>query len=157
MRFQNQLSLGRVYKWLWGLCILGLVFTGFGQLPIYARYKLSTLPGLKWSADFYFTHALHEVFAFLFIALAVYAIILWLFGGRPALSKAGILKLIILVGIFATGIVRVLKNFHDFYFSPDTLLVADLGHLALAVVFLVAIAITAALSSPWFKKEYREQ
>jgi Ni,Fe-hydrogenase I cytochrome b subunit len=151
MRFHKQMNLGRIYKWLWGLCILGLVFTGFGQLPIYSRYKLSTLPGLKWSADFYFTHALHEIFAFLLIALAVYAIVIWFFERRPALSKAGFLRLVILAGIFATGIVRVLKNFAGFYFSPNTLLVADIGHLGLAVVFLLAIAITAALSKPWLK------
>jgi Ni,Fe-hydrogenase I cytochrome b subunit len=157
MQLQNQPAFGRLYKWLWGLCILGLVFTGFGQLPIYARYGLSTLPGLKWSADFYFTHALHEAFAFLFIALAVYAIVIWLFGRRPALSMSGLLRLAILAGIFATGIVRVLKNFHNIHFSPDTLLVADLGHLALAVVFLVTIAITAALSRPWLKTGYYGQ
>jgi formate dehydrogenase gamma subunit len=40
-----------------------LIFSGFGQMPMYARYYLDTLPGLWWSSDYSVTLPMHYIAA----------------------------------------------------------------------------------------------
>ena len=48
-------------KWMYGLVMFFLVLSGFGQMPIYKRYYLADIPGLKWASDFYITHYVYRV------------------------------------------------------------------------------------------------
>ncbi len=45
----------------WAVALSGLVllFSGFGQMPMYSRYMVDRLPGLAWASDYAVTFQLH--------------------------------------------------------------------------------------------------
>lgn len=45
----------------WAVALSGLVllFSGFGQMPMYSRYMVDQLPGLSWASDYAVTFQLH--------------------------------------------------------------------------------------------------
>lgn len=45
--------------WVVALSTFVLVFSGFGQMPIYSRYMLDRVPGLSWASDFSVTLVIH--------------------------------------------------------------------------------------------------
>ncbi|HET6499016.1 MAG TPA: cytochrome b/b6 domain-containing protein [Coriobacteriia bacterium] len=54
--FENRLS-----HWLVAGSTFALIFTGFGQMPMYSRYGIADLPGMAWAADYHLTLLLHYV------------------------------------------------------------------------------------------------
>lgn len=57
---------------VYGLILFFITLSGFAQMPIFARYHISDIPGLGWLADFYVTHAVHYIMAALLLALGAY-------------------------------------------------------------------------------------
>lgn len=49
----------RFIHWTTALSIFLLIFSGFGQMPIYKRYFVDTLPGLSWSSNYWVTLNIH--------------------------------------------------------------------------------------------------
>ncbi|MBC7106049.1 MAG: cytochrome b/b6 domain-containing protein [Firmicutes bacterium] len=49
----------RVVHWAVALSTVALIFSGFGQMPMYKRYGVAQLPGLGWSGDFGTTLFIH--------------------------------------------------------------------------------------------------
>ena len=39
----------RIIHWLIALSCFILVFSGFGQMPVYKRYMITDLPGFTWT------------------------------------------------------------------------------------------------------------
>lgn len=52
--FENRLT-----HWLVAISTFVLIVTGFGQMPMYARYGIADLPGMAWAADYQLTLLLH--------------------------------------------------------------------------------------------------
>ncbi len=129
-------------KKLFVLLVIGLFFTGMGQLPIFKRYYIADVPGLGWTADFYLTHVLHYIFSGILLFLFFYL------GGKflaqrrlNQISPFGWLKILLWAGIVVTGVMRVLKNFPQLTFSPELVMLIDLSHLGLVFLLgLVALA-----------------
>ncbi|MHB8919331.1 MAG: formate dehydrogenase subunit gamma [Desulfocucumaceae bacterium] len=61
--------------WTIALSTLALILSGFGQMPMYKRYRIADLPGLGWSADYSVTILIHYSAAMLFLAAVVYHIV----------------------------------------------------------------------------------
>lgn len=61
--------------WTVALSTLALIFSGFGQMPMYKRYRIADLPGLGWSADYSVTLVIHYVAAALFLMAVTYHIV----------------------------------------------------------------------------------
>ncbi|MFZ5645366.1 MAG: formate dehydrogenase subunit gamma [Bacillota bacterium] len=61
--------------WTIALSTIALIFSGFGQMPMYKRYGISDLPGLGWSADYSVTIIIHYVAAVFFLVAVAYHII----------------------------------------------------------------------------------
>jgi len=122
------------------LMFVFMAFTGSGQMPIFARYYISDLPGMAWSADFYLTHYLHYLGACLFLALLAYAALDYLLSGRRRYALTGVAYVCIalLGGIVITGIFRVLKNLPDVVFSPAFTMFIDIAHLGFMILYIVA-------------------
>lgn len=57
----------RFSHWLIAISGILLIFSGFGQMPMYKRYFITAIPGLSWSGDFAITLLLHYITAVLFI------------------------------------------------------------------------------------------
>lgn len=129
--------------------VLLLALTGFGQMPIYNRYWVTSLPGLGWTGDFYLTHTLHYIFAAVFMGLLTYAVIQYAGRWRRRLkvSFSGKLRAALYLGVVVTGIVRVLKNLPQMFFDPTTVMLTDILHLA--SVMLLGAAALVALVRGW--------
>ena len=52
--------------WLVAISGIVLLFSGFGQLPMYKRYNVIKIPGLEWSSNFEITFVLHLVASVVF-------------------------------------------------------------------------------------------
>jgi hypothetical protein len=130
-----------------------LAFTGFGQMPIFKRYGISSIPGMGWSADYYITHYIHYLGAIVLIALMAYALVDFLASGRKSfrLTAAGSLQIILLSGIVATGVFRVLKNLPHVVFSPGFTMFIDLAHLGIMMFYLIVALILKLTGRGWLR------
>lgn len=83
----------RLVHWTVALSTLALIFSGFGQMPMYYRYYVYKIPGLWWSADFSITLIVHYIAAaVLLLAVgfhAVYHLIRRDFGLLPRRGDVG--------------------------------------------------------------------
>lgn len=76
--------------WLIAISGLVLVFSGFGELPMYKRYMLTALPGLSWAGDFHIQLKLHYMAAIVFVAAGVFHVLYHgLLGHRGLMPKRG--------------------------------------------------------------------
>lgn len=79
----------------WAVAISGvlLIFSGFGQMPMYNRYFITAIPGLHWSGNFEITLAMHYVTAIIFTAAVTFHLIYHLMMGEfSIMPRRGDLK-----------------------------------------------------------------
>ncbi len=119
------------------LLVVALLFTGFAQMPIFARYYLASVPGFAWTADYYLNHVLHYGLAIVLLAVLGWrAVLAW----RRSWTVGGVLLAACWAGVAATGLVRVMKNQPDAFFAPDLVMWVDWSHLGLVMLLgLVAL------------------
>lgn len=138
----------RVFVVLVGL----LAFTGMMQMPLANRYYLTSVPGLAWTGDFFFVHKFHYVLASLLLFFAAMISVNWFLEWRHRLTitPMGKIRLWLLLGILASGGVRVYRNLPDVTLDPVIVLVVEWVHLGL-VMALGGVALVALIrkSSPY--------
>lgn len=61
--------------WTIAISTIALIFSGFGQMPMYKRYRVAEIPGLGWSADYSVTLIIHYVAAMFFLLAVAYHIV----------------------------------------------------------------------------------
>lgn len=82
-----------VQHWLVALSGIVLLFTGFGQLPIYKRYMLDQVPGFGWASDFILNFKIHMIAAAVFTFAAVFHLVYhYIEGGRSIMPMKGDLR-----------------------------------------------------------------
>jgi hypothetical protein len=115
-----------------------LALTGFAQMPIFKRYYVADVPGLGWLAQYYTTHTLHYLGAIVLMSVAAYvAVEYWAQGRRSVrLTVSGWIQAVLLAGLIATGLIRVVKNFEAHYLSEGWIVFLDIAHIALAMGLL---------------------
>lgn len=135
------------------LAMVLTVFTGFGQMPIFKRYYISDIPGMAWAADFYATHFLHYVGAMVLMGLFAYFILDYFLSERKMfrLSASAYLRIILMAGIVATGILRVFKNLPDVVFSPAFTVFIDIAHLGFAMAYLFTALVLLIMKRGWLQ------
>lgn len=139
------------------IVVLMLGLTGLSQLPLMKRYYIAKIPGLGWLGEYYTTHFMHYLFAGLLVLLLAYVVITYLVldRGRFALTGPAYIRIVLLVGLVASGIFRMLKNIPGVDYSPDFVMIIDFAHLGLATALLL-LGIAAVLSrSRWVKVRNR--
>jgi hypothetical protein len=152
MRHKRGKDRGGAVWWAFVLLFVVMAFTGFGQMPIFKRYYIADIPGMGWSADYYLTHTLHYLGAILLLALFSYSAAYYLLSGvvrSYKLSTAGIIRVLLLAGLTATGVVRVLKNLQGVSFSPTFTMVVDISHLGFMMAYLAAAVLFLVLKQGW--------
>jgi formate dehydrogenase gamma subunit len=79
-----------IEHWVLALSGLLLLFSGFGELPMYKRYMVTEIPGFSWAGDFYVNLKIHYLAAIVFIGLIVFHFVYhgWL-DHRGLLPKKG--------------------------------------------------------------------
>jgi len=65
----------RISHWLIGLSGIVLLFSGFGQLPMYKRYNIVKIPGLAWSSNYEITLLIHYISAAVFTATILFHLV----------------------------------------------------------------------------------
>lgn len=135
----------RLFSTLYRIVIGVLAISGLLQMPIAKRYYIASLPGLTWLGDFYVTHEIHYWAAALFLLLVFYRAATYFAqrGGRARLSVLGRARIVLLLVVVASGILRVLKNRPEIYLTPSVVVFADLLHLGSVVLFGLAVLVTA--------------
>lgn len=130
-----------------------MALTGFAQMPIFKRYYIADIPGLGWLADFYFTHILHYIGAMVLLALFAYFPVNFLLQSRKTyrLTAAAYVRILLLTGLVATGIFRVLKNLPDIAFSPGFTLFIDIAHLGFMMSFVLVAFLFLLFRKGWLK------
>ncbi len=143
----------RPLRILYILTLIILAFTGFGQMPIFKRYGISSIPGMSWSADYYSTHYIHYLGAIFLIALMAYAATEFLASRRKhfTLTKAGAVQIGILSAVVATGVFRVLKNLPDVVFSPGFTMFIDISHLGFMMLYFIVALYLLITGRKWIR------
>ena len=65
----------RVTHWLIAVSGILLLFSGFGQMPMYQRYNVVKIPGMAWSSDYEITLLIHYISAAFFTAAVVFHLV----------------------------------------------------------------------------------
>lgn len=66
---------GRFVHWTVALSTIALIISGLGQLPLYKRYFVDTLPGLGWTSDYAVTLQIHYLAAAALTMAVVYHVV----------------------------------------------------------------------------------
>jgi copper ion binding protein len=79
--------------WLLAISGLLLIFSGFGELPMYKRYMVTQVPGLGWAGDFFIQLKLHYLAGIVFVSVLVFHTLYhgWL-GHQGLIPKKGDVK-----------------------------------------------------------------
>lgn len=138
----NSGVLSRPLKWFYLIVLFALVFSGFGQMPIFKRYYLADLPGMAWTADFFVTLNIHYIAAALLLGICTYVVVLSILNGTiKNLMNARTLTRAALLGILTvTGGVLVARNLPGFVLPPAVIVAATVTHVAATMLFLIAAA-----------------
>ena len=138
--------LGGGVKALYIISLAVLIFSGFGQMPIFKRYYLADLPGMAWSADFFTTLTMHYIAGAVFLGLVAYYLIsrglarsLWPLKSGTAWTR-GILLLVLIL----TGALLAARNISGVYVPPNLIIATVFTHLAATMIFLL-------LAATWFR------
>ncbi len=123
----NNRALTLVFRFV----VIALLFTGFAQMPIFARYYLADVPGFAWTADYYLNHVLHYALAIVLLVFLGWRLPLVLRRPWPA---SGIMLGLCWAGVVLTGVIRVMKNQPDAFFSPNLVMWVDWAHLGLVIL-----------------------
>jgi cytochrome b subunit of formate dehydrogenase/copper chaperone CopZ len=79
----------------WVLALSGflLIFSGFGELPMYKRFMVTQIPGLGWAGDFFIHLKIHYLAGIVFFSVMIFHAFYhgWL-GHKGLLPKKGDLK-----------------------------------------------------------------
>ena len=62
----------RITHWLTAVSGILLLFSGFGQLPMYKRYNLVMVPGFSWSSNYEITLLIHYLSAVVFTSVIIF-------------------------------------------------------------------------------------
>jgi len=122
-----------IEHWVLALSGLLLIFSGFGELPMYKRYMVTQIPGLGWAGDFFINLKIHYLAGIVFVSIMVFHAIFhgWL-GHQGLLPQKGDFKasLITILSMFGFG--KEPKS--DKYLAEQRLAYAYLGGVGLILV-----------------------
>lgn len=65
----------RITHWLVAASGILLIFSGFGEMPMYKRYNVVKIPGLGWSGDYWTMLDIHYLTAAIFTAAVFFHIL----------------------------------------------------------------------------------
>lgn len=141
-------------RWTAIAAVTALAVTGFGQMPLYKRYYIGSIPGLEWTADYYITHNIHYISAVILLGLTAYYIAKYFLQNRDVLSITlqGRVIHVILSGIIITGVFKVIAAQRGVYFSEGLIFLLDLLHIMFALLFLLSAAVFKIMKYSWYEK-----
>ena len=143
-----------VLKRLYPVALTIALYTGFGNMPIYKRYYISSIPGLGWSGNFYINLNIHYSCGVVLLGLAVYFSLIYLKTSTSAdqLTTTGLLRAVFFGLSLLTGILLAIRNLTEINFGFGSQMVVVFMHLGIAMILLVLSIGCAVVRSPWRRK-----
>jgi len=119
--------------WILAISGLILIFSGFGELPMYKRYMVTQIPGLGWAGDFFINLKIHYLEGIVFVSIMVFHGLYhgWL-GHQGLLPRKGDMKVSIITILSMFGFGQEPKS-HK-YLPEQRLAYAYLGGVGLILV-----------------------
>jgi hypothetical protein len=129
----------KIMRALFIIAAVALGFSGFGQMPIFYRYYITSIPGLGWASNFFATQLVHYLAAILLLALVAFFGLNHLLTRRRQrrLTRTGVVRTVLLAGVIASGFGMAVKNMSGIKFSFQWGIITDLVHLGLAMAFIL--------------------
>jgi copper ion binding protein len=119
--------------WILAISGLLLIFSGFGELPMYKRYMVTQVPGLGWAGDFFINLKIHYLAGIVFVSVMVFHALYhgWI-GHQGLIPRRGDFKasLITILSLFGFG--EEPKS--DKYLPEQRLAYAYMGGMGLILV-----------------------
>jgi hypothetical protein len=136
---------------LYILFLVVALFTGFGNMPIYKRYYISTIPGLGWAGNFYINLNVHYIIGALLLGIAAYFALVHLKrrSHKIHLTTTGALRAAILGLSLVTGILLAIRNLTSVNFTFASQMTVAFVHLGMAMILLVLSVVCGIIKSPW--------
>jgi copper ion binding protein len=92
--------------WILAISGLLLIFSGFGELPMYKRFMVTQIPGFGWAGDFFINLRIHYLSGIVFVSIMAFHAIYhgWL-GHQGLLPRRGDFKasLMTILSMFGFG------------------------------------------------------
>lgn len=143
-------AIDRLMRWIYMPAVLIAVFTGFGNMPLYKRYYIADLPGMRWSGDFYLNMMVHYIAGALVLMTAVYFTIGFLTGPRgKKLTRTGKIRTVLLALALLSGGLMALKNLPGINFRQTLLMSSDFLHFGAAMFFVMISIVCIVLRNRW--------
>ncbi len=119
--------------WILALSGFVLIFSGFGELPMYKRFMVTQIPGLGWAGDFIINLKIHYLAGMVFVSVMVFHAIYhgWL-GHQGLLPKRGDVKASLQTILAMFGLGEEPKS--EKYLPEQRLAYAYLGGIGLILV-----------------------
>ena len=119
--------------WLLAISGLLLIFSGFGELPMYKRYMVTEIPGLGWAGDFFINLKIHYLAGIVFISIMVFHALYhgWV-GHQGLIPRKGDVKASLITILSMLGFGEEPKS--DKYLPEQRLAYAYLGGVGLILV-----------------------
>lgn len=143
-----------IARTLYLLTIFGVLFTGFGNMPLYKRYYIADLPGLGWTGNFYTNLYVHMICGAVLLAISIYFALSYLFTQKQSakLTKTGIIRAVILALALMSGILMAVKNLPTIHFSFQMGMAFNFLHMGMAMFFLIMALICVVGRWKWVNK-----
>lgn len=133
------------------LLVIVILFTGFGNMPLWKRYYIANIHGLKWAGHFYRNVQVHYVVGALLLALSSYFLVAYIFLRQQGvrLTKTGTARAILLGMALLTGIIMAVKNLSGVNFPLALLVTFNLSHMVSALFFMLVSMGAFFARKPW--------
>ena len=144
---------GRGLNWLYAIAVVILLFTGFGNMPLWGRYYIADIPGLKWSGDFLVNLQIHLFVGAVLLGLIIYLLIYYL-NVRPrgmGLTRSGLTRAVLLMLATLSGVFLGIRNLSGIQFAFEIQVGLVFFHMATAVAFISASIVCLFTRSRWTK------
>jgi hypothetical protein len=139
------------FRWFYAAALVLVLFTGFGNMPLYRRYYIADIPGLAWSGNFYANLYVHYMAGAVLLALSVYLCIVFWKQKRHncSLTGSGLARVVALCLALVSGVIMAVKNLPGVVIPFPLVAVLNLGHMGLAMVAGALFVLSSILRWPW--------
>ena len=135
--------------WLLAISGLLLIFSGFGELPMYKRYMLTEIPGLGWVGDFFINLKIHYLAGIVFVSIMVFHALYhgWL-RHQGLIPRKGDVRTSLITVLSMFGFGEEPKS--DKYLPEQRLAYAYLGGVGLILVLTGLVKVIKNLPGVYF-------
>jgi len=130
----------RWMHWIYGAAVAIVLFTGFGNMPLWGRYYIADIPGLGWSGNFFLNLQVHLFMGAVLLGLGVYFLIVYVYSRRDGIrvSPSGRVRAALLTLALLSGLVMAARNLHGIQFAFEFQVGLIFFHMGTAMSFMIA-------------------